>query len=97
MKLSIRASGAQYLVLLGDILNHGQETRFTEVTTRQRLLKKLVSYLQRSVAVRGNCDSGGSDAAVFPMMMDYSWVLLESGQRIFLTHGAYNTNKATQH
>ena len=90
-----RASGAQYLVLLGDILNHGPRNPIPEGYNPPAVAEKLNELSQEIIAVRGNCDSEVDQMLLsFPMMMDYSWVLLESGQRIFLTHGhLYNTNK----
>ncbi|NMU52423.1 phosphodiesterase, partial [Vibrio parahaemolyticus] len=55
----------------------------------------LNQYSHQIISVRGNCDSEVDQMLLkFPMMMDYSWVLLESGKRIFLTHGhLYNSEK----
>ncbi|MCV5656612.1 phosphodiesterase, partial [Escherichia coli] len=55
----------------------------------------LNQYSDQIISVRGNCDSEVDQMLLkFPMMMDYSWVLLESGKRIFLTHGhLYNSEK----
>jgi putative phosphoesterase len=90
-----KASGAQHLVLLGDTLNHGPRNPVPEGYNPPAVADKLNEFASQVIAVRGNCDSEVDQMLLsFPMMMDYSWVLLPTGQRIFLTHGhLYNTNK----
>jgi putative phosphoesterase len=81
-------SGADHLVLLGDILNHGPRNPIPEGYNPPAVAELLNQYATSIIAVRGNCDSEVDQMLLtFPMMMDYAWVLLESGQRLFLTHG----------
>lgn len=89
------ASNAEHLILLGDILNHGPRNPVPEGYNPPVVAELLNEYADRIIAVRGNCDSEVDQMLLnFPMMVDYSWVLLPSGQRIFLTHGhLYNTDK----
>lgn len=88
-------SGAEALVLLGDILNHGPRNPVPEGYNPPAAAERLNQYAQQIIAVRGNCDSEVDQMLLlFPMMMDYAWVLLESGHRLFVTHGhLYNTDK----
>ena len=88
-------SGAEALVLLGDILNHGPRNPVPEGYNPIAVAERLNQYAQKIIAVRGNCDSEVDQMLLsFPMMMDYAWVLLESGHRLFVTHGhLYNTDK----
>ncbi|AIW19621.1 phosphodiesterase [Vibrio coralliilyticus] len=88
-------SGAEALVLLGDILNHGPRNPVPEGYNPPAVAERLNQYAQQIIAVRGNCDSEVDQMLLsFPMMMDYAWVLLESGHRLFVTHGhLYNTDK----
>ncbi|AXN31272.1 phosphodiesterase [Vibrio coralliilyticus] len=88
-------SGAETLVLLGDILNHGPRNPVPEGYNPPAVAERLNQYAQKIIAVRGNCDSEVDQMLLsFPMMMDYAWVLLESGHRLFVTHGhLYNTDK----
>lgn len=88
-------SGAKHLILLGDILNHGPRNAIPEGYNPPEVAQLLNQYADQIIAVRGNCDSEVDQMLLsFPMMMDYSWVLLESGQRLFLTHGhTYNSDK----
>ncbi|HAS6906850.1 TPA: phosphodiesterase [Vibrio parahaemolyticus] len=89
------ASGAEHLVLLGDTLNHGPRNPIPEGYNPPQVAELLNQYSQQIISVRGNCDSEVDQMLLnFPMMMDYAWVLLESGKRIFLTHGhLYNSDK----
>lgn len=88
-------SGATTLVLLGDILNHGPRNPVPEGYNPPAVSELLNQYAEQIIAVRGNCDSEVDQMLLtFPMMMDYAWLLLESGQRLFLTHGhLYNSGK----
>lgn len=81
-------SGADHLILLGDILNHGPRNTIPEGYNPPAVAELLNQYAEQIIAVRGNCDSEVDQMLLsFPMMMDYAWVLLENGQRLFLTHG----------
>lgn len=88
-------SGAETLVLLGDILNHGPRNPIPEGYNPPAVAARLNEFTDRIIAVRGNCDSEVDQMLLsFPMMADYAWVLLESGQRMFLTHGhLYHQNQ----
>ncbi len=88
------ASGAKHLILLGDILYHGPRNPVPEGYNPSQVADLLNQYSKQIIAVRGNCDSEVDQMLLnFPMMMDYAWVLLETGQRLFLTHGhLYNSS-----
>ena len=88
-----KASGADHLVLLGDILNHGPRNPIPQGYQPTAVADLLNCYSDQILAVRGNCDSEVDQMLLnFPMMESYSWVLLENGARIFLTHGhTYNS------
>lgn len=88
-------SGAETLVLLGDVLYHGPRNPIPEGYDPANVAELLNQYADKIVAVRGNCDSEVDQMLLsFPMMTDYAWVILESGQRLFLTHGhIYNAQK----
>lgn len=87
-------SGCETLVLLGDVLNHGPRNPVPEGYNPPAVSELLNQHAHQIIAVRGNCDSEVDQMLLsFPMMMDYAWVLLESGQRLFLTHGhLYNAS-----
>ncbi len=86
-------SEANTLVLLGDLLNHGPRNPIPDGYHPAAVAELLNSFADKIIAVRGNCDSEVDQMLLsFPMMSDYAWILLESGQRLFLTHG-HNYNQ----
>ncbi|WP_372882835.1 phosphodiesterase [Psychromonas sp.] len=89
-----QASGANYLVLLGDLLNHGPRNPVPQGYQPAAVAQLLNNYKDEILAVRGNCDSEVDQMLLdFPMLETYSWILLENGTRIFLTHGhIYNSD-----
>ncbi|MCD9554304.1 phosphodiesterase [Photobacterium carnosum] len=91
-------SGAKYLILLGDILNHGPRNALPEGYDPIKVAELLNQYADRITAVRGNCDSDVDQMLLdFPMMADYNVVMLADGRRLFLTHGhIYNADKHPQ-
>ncbi|EGR4183434.1 YfcE family phosphodiesterase [Vibrio cholerae] len=85
-----QASGAQSLILLGDVLNHGPRNPIPQGYNPVAVAEKLNQFAQQIIAVRGNCDSEVDQMLLsFPMMSDSAWVLLSSGRRLFLTHGHF--------
>ncbi|MEZ8824884.1 phosphodiesterase [Vibrio amylolyticus] len=88
-------SKATTLILLGDVLNHGPRNPVPEGYAPVEVASLLNQYADSIIAVRGNCDSEVDQMLLdFPMMADYAWVLLESGRRMFITHGhLYNSTK----
>jgi putative phosphoesterase len=90
-----KASGASHLIILGDILNHGPRNPVPEGYQPASVAEMLNHYSDEIMAVRGNCDSEVDQMLLdFPMQEAYSWILLENGCRIFLTHGhLYHSDK----
>ena len=90
-----RLSNANYLVLLGDLLNHGPRNPIPEGYAPAEVADILNAHARGIVAVRGNCDSEVDQMLLsFPILSDFAWLMLESGTRLFLTHGhIYNRNK----
>ncbi|OIQ25952.1 phosphodiesterase [uncultured Vibrio sp.] len=88
-------SKATTLILLGDVLNHGPRNPVPEGYDPVEVATLLNQYADSIIAVRGNCDSEVDQMLLdFPMMTDYTWVLLESSKRMFITHGhLYNSTK----
>jgi putative phosphoesterase len=82
------ASGANQLILLGDILNHGPRNPIPQGYNPPKVAELLNSLANQIIAVRGNCDSEVDQMLLnFPMMSDLAWILLEDGRRLILTHG----------
>ena len=50
-------SGAQWLVILGDVLNHGPRNALPEGYAPAQVAERLNEQASRIIAVRGNCDS----------------------------------------
>ncbi|MFA0532967.1 phosphodiesterase [Vibrio breoganii] len=89
------ASGAQHFILLGDILNHGPRNPVPEAYAPAQVAELLNEYKDDIISVRGNCDSEVDQMLLdFPVLSDFAIVLLESGKRLFLTHGhLYNQDR----
>ena len=80
-------SGAQWLIILGDVLNHGPRNALPEGYAPAQVAEKLNPYASRIIAVRGNCDSEVDQMLLhFPITAPWQQVLLEQ-HRLFLTHG----------
>lgn len=80
-------SGAQWLIILGDVLNHGPRNALPEGYAPADVAVKLNGVAQRVIAVRGNCDSEVDQMLLeFPMTAPWQQVLSERA-RLFLTHG----------
>jgi len=94
MIAAFERSGAQDLLLLGDILNHGPRNPIPAGYDPIKVTVLLNRYQDKITAVRGNCDSEVDQALLnFPVLGDYHLVLLPNGRRIFLTHGhIYNSH-----
>ncbi|AHF76390.1 Phosphodiesterase, MJ0936 family [Sodalis praecaptivus] len=81
-------SGARWLVLLGDFLNHGPRNPLPEDYRPADVAAALNAYRQRIIAVRGNCDSEVDEMLLdFPSSAPWQQVLLGETRRLFLTHG----------
>ncbi|ACS86339.1 phosphodiesterase [Musicola paradisiaca] len=79
--------GAQWLVLLGDFLNHGPRNPLPERYQPADVATRLNDYASRIIAVRGNCDSEVDQMLLnFPVTAPWQQILLPDC-RLFLTHG----------
>ncbi|SLM62332.1 MULTISPECIES: phosphodiesterase [Dickeya] len=79
--------GANWLILLGDFLNHGPRNPLPEGYQPADVATLLNRYASRIVAVRGNCDSEVDQMLLqFPITAPWQQVLL-ADSRLFLTHG----------
>lgn len=79
------------LLILGDILNYGPRNRIPEGIDAKGIVELLNPLADRITAIRGNCDAEVDQMLLkFPIMADYAQII-DSGKRIFLTHGhVYN-------
>lgn len=80
-------SGAQWLVILGDVLNHGPRNALPEGYAPAQVAERLNERADSIIAVRGNCDSEVDQMLLrFPITAPWQQVLT-ARQRLFLTHG----------
>ena len=86
-------SGAERLVLLGDILYHGPRNDLPREYAPKEVIAMLNPLKDELLAVRGNCDTEVDQMVLeFPILADYC--LLMVGQtRMYATYGhVYNEN-----
>lgn len=85
-----RQSGAEQLILLGDVYNHGPRNPFPRDYAPMRVAEIFNSVADRVTAVTGNCDSQ-VDCMIsdFPFVNDC--IVPLAGRRLYFTHGhVYN-------
>lgn len=87
MLAAFDASGAETLVLLGDLLYHGPRNDLPQGYAPKEVISMLSAYRDKIIAVRGNCEAE-VDAMVlpFPVMADYA-VILAGTSKVYITHG----------
>ncbi|MGY5956132.1 phosphodiesterase [Kosakonia sp. BK9b] len=80
-------SDARWLVILGDVLNHGPRNALPEGYAPAQVAGRLNEQASRIIAVRGNCDSEVDQMLLhFPITAPWQQLLLPE-RRVFLTHG----------
>ena len=85
-------SGAERLILLGDILYHGPRNDLPKEYAPKEVLAMLNPLKDRILCVRGNCEAEVDQMVLeFPCMADYGFLVL-NGLTFYATHGhVYNT------
>ena len=82
-----KESGAERLLLLGDVLYHGPRNDLPAGYAPKGVISLLNSIADEIICVRGNCDTEVDQMVLdFPLLADYSYVLAD-GICIFATHG----------
>ena len=85
--LAYRESGADRLVLLGDLLYHGPRNDLPEGYAPKKVIELLNSMKDEILSVRGNCDTEVDQMVLdFPILADYAFIECD-GVRMFVTHG----------
>ena len=80
-------SGAERLVLLGDILYHGPRNDLPEGYAPKEVIALLNGIADKILCVRGNCDTEVDQMVLdFPILADYAYIMTD-GIRVFATHG----------
>lgn len=90
---AFESSGADRMILLGDILYHGPRNDLPKEYAPKEVLAMLNGYKDRIYCVRGNCDTEVDQMVLeFPVMADYALFVLD-GVTIYATHGhVYHEN-----
>lgn len=84
---SFNSSGAERLLLLGDLLYHGPRNDLPQGYDPKEVTKMLNAVADRILCVRGNCDAEVDQMVLeFPIMADYAYICIGE-QKIFATHG----------
>lgn len=80
-------SGADRLLLLGDLLYHGPRNDLPKEYAPKEVISMLNHYKDQIYCVRGNCDTEVDQMVLeFPILSDYA-LLDINGQTIYATHG----------
>ena len=80
-------SGADRLVLLGDLLYHGPRNDLPDGYAPKRVIQPLNDVKNELLCVRGNCDTEVDGMVLdFPIMADYGYIAMEN-ITLFATHG----------
>lgn len=80
-------SGADRLVLLGDILYHGPRNDLPRDYAPKEVIAMLNPLRNEIYAVRGNCDTEVDQMVLeFPILADYGLLVIE-GKTFYATHG----------
>ena len=84
----IEAEQPDRILLLGDLLYHGPRNDLPRDYAPKQVVPMLNGLKDRIVAVRGNCEAEVDQMVLeFPVMADYTTLLLEEGKLLFATHG----------
>lgn len=82
-----KKSGAERLILLGDILYHGPRNDLPKEYAPKEVIAMLNPMRQELLSVRGNCEAEVDQMVLdFPILADYA-VLVLNGLTFFATHG----------
>ena len=87
MLKAFEASGAEKLLLLGDILYHGPRNDLPDDYAPKKVIAMLNPLKERILCVRGNCDTEVDQMVLeFPVMAEYA-VVAAGNSTIFACHG----------
>ena len=88
-----KRSGAEKLVLLGDILYHGPRNDLPMEYAPKAVIEMLNPLSSEIIAVRGNCDTEVDQMVLeFPILADYALLSLD-GLTVFATHGHHHNTQ----
>ena len=82
-----RRSGADRLILLGDLLYHGPRNDLPDGYAPKEVIRLLNPLKSKILCIRGNCDTEVDQMVLeFPILSE-SCLLWLDGQRLFAVHG----------
>lgn len=85
-------SGADYLMILGDLLYFGPRNGINKGYDPLRTAQFLQEKVDKLILIRGNCDSSVDETLLETPFLDQN-VLVIAGRKIYCTHGhVYNEN-----
>lgn len=88
------ASGAEKLVLLGDLLYHGPRNDLPRDYNPKEVARLLNENASSILAVRGNCEAEVDQMMLsFPVLGDYAYLALD-GVTIYASHGHHASESA---
>lgn len=77
-------SGARWLVILGDVLNHGPRNALPEGYAPAQVAERLNAVATQIIAVRGNCDSEVDQMLLhFPITAPWQQILTQERRLFF--------------
>ena len=80
-------SGAERLILLGDLLYHGPRNDLPDAYAPKSVIAQLSEHADKILCVRGNCEAEVDQMVLpFPVMAEYA-VIFDGKKKIYLTHG----------
>ncbi len=95
MVKAFETSGADRLVLLGDILYHGPRNDLPRDYAPKKVIELLNPLSDRIIAVRGNCESEVDGMVLtFTVCADYG-VIFDGNTTLYLSHGHRAVPKMT--
>ena len=87
MLAAFEKSGAEKMLLLGDILYHGPRNDLPEGYEPKKVIAMLNPLKDKILCVRGNCDTEVDQMVLeFPIMAEYAFIYADD-LTIFATHG----------
>ena len=87
MTEAYKNSGAQKLLLFGDILYHGPRNDLPKEYAPKKVIEMLNNISDEILCVRGNCDSEVDQMVLkFNIMAEYA-IIYDGERMIFATHG----------
>lgn len=83
-------SGADKLILLGDVLYHGPRNDLPDSYAPKKVISMLNAIAENVICVRGNCDAEVDDMVLAFDVLTPSKALCDQGLTMYLHHGHHD-------